>query len=349
MKRLRMIAVIIAYVIAIGIALTGSLAVGYGMAEALFTLTGHPNRFWSSIISEVLGLIVLFVSLHLGGNHFGRMTRINTIRDALNRIAKGDFAVKIPVKQKGDRRNEYNELAKSVNKMALELSSIETMRQEFVSNVSHEIQSPLTSINGFAALLKSESLSAEQRRHYLNIIETESKRLSKLSDNLLKLSALQSGNIITNLHTFRLDKQIESILLMFEPQWMDKKITLDLLLEKLTFTGDEELLAQVWINLIHNAVKFTPNNGNINITLKTKDHSIICKIADTGIGISEADQIHIFERFFKVDKARERSLGGNGLGLSLVKKIITMHNGQINLHSTLGKGTEFIITLPQDK
>jgi two-component system phosphate regulon sensor histidine kinase PhoR len=347
MKRLRMIAVIFAYVIAIGTALICSLAVGYWLAEVLFTLIGHPNGFWSFIISEVLGLIVLIVSFHLGGSHSGRMTRLNTIRDALNRVAKGDFDVKIPVKQKGEPRNEYNELAKSVNKMAQELNSIETLRQEFVSNVSHEIQSPLTSISGFAALLKNESLSAEQRRHYLDIIETESKRLSKLSDNLLKLSALESGHIIINPHAFRLDKQIESVLLMFEPQWMDKKLTPELSLEKLTFTGDEELLAQLWINLIHNAVKFTPNNGNINITLKKKDHSVICKIADTGIGISEADQIHIFERFFKVDKARDRSLGGNGLGLSLVKKIITMHNGQINLHSTLGKGTEFIITLPQ--
>ena len=144
------------------------------------------------------------------------------------------------------------------------------LRQDFISNVSHEIQSPLTSIRGFAALLKNDTLTAEQKNHYLNIIEAESKRLSSLSDNLLKLSALETGSEPLSIKEYRLDKQLEKVALMLEPQWSAKNIAMEADLEKLTIQGDEDLLSQVWVNLLHNAIKFTPEGGTIRIILKAR-------------------------------------------------------------------------------
>ncbi|ATW25770.1 HAMP domain-containing sensor histidine kinase [Candidatus Formimonas warabiya] len=334
------------------------LAAGYGCAELLFSVTGRPAPFWAYIVSGIFGLLVfagtvnlIFVVIHKVFNRRHgdqRMDFYHHVTGALKKIAQGNFDVFIPSADSDRRGNVYfNEIAESVNKMAKELSSMEKLRQDFISNVSHEIQSPLTSISGFAALLKNEALSPEQRSHYLDIIETESKRLSKLSDNLLKLSALEADQTSFTPHEFRLDKQIESCVLMLEPQWREKNIRLDLALAKVIFLGDEELLTQVWVNLLHNAVKFTPADGCIGIALTENENAVCCTISDNGIGIPEEDQIHIFERFYKVDKSRDRSFGGNGLGLSLVKKIVDIHHGQISMISAVGKGTEFAITLPR--
>jgi signal transduction histidine kinase len=260
----------------------------------------------------------------------------------MNRISRGDFNILIPVEE----QDPFSEVAESVNKMARELSAMETLRQDFISNVSHEIQSPLTSISGFAALLKNGSLPEEQRLHYLDIIEAESKRLSGLSANLLKLSALESDVTPLAPHEYRLDKQIESAVLMLEPQWSAKNLSPNLALPKTLISGDEELLGQVWINLLHNAIKFTPDGGEFGVSVVLDDDKIYCAVSDDGIGIASVDQIHIFERFYKADKSRDRSLGGNGLGLSLVKKIVELHGGSIELQSQPGKGSAFKIILP---
>ncbi|NMF03776.1 sensor histidine kinase [Clostridium beijerinckii] len=263
--------------------------------------------------------------------------------EAMNKIASGDFNVLV----KTNELDPFNEVADNVNRMAKELGSLEKLRQDFISDVSHEIQSPLTSISGFAALLKKGSLNKDQISHYASIIETESKRLSKLSENLLRLSNLESEDNNLNLKNYQINKQIESVLLMLEPQWSAKNITLDISLEETMICGDEDLLSQVFINLLNNAIKFTPENGNIGVNLYNNEDGVECKVSDTGIGISSEDQPRIFERFYKADKARNRSLGGNGLGLSIVKKIIDLHGGKISLTSEIGKGTEFIICLPK--
>jgi signal transduction histidine kinase len=213
--------------------------------------------------------------------------------------------------------------------------------------VSHEIQSPLTSISGFAELLRNKALSEEKRLHYLDIIQTESARLSKMSENLLKLSALESETMPLKADVFLLDRQIQNAVLALEPQWAAKNIEISFKGDRTEVTGDEALLSQVWLNVIHNAVKFTPENGEIKISLTKKANAAVCKIADNGPGISKDDQIHIFERFYKSDKSRDRALGGNGLGLSLVKKIIELHGGSVAAESEVGKGTVFTVTLPK--
>lgn len=161
------------------------------------------------------------------------------------------------------------------------------------------------------------------------------------------MSNLESEENKLNLKNYQINKQIESVLLMLEPQWSAKNITLDISLEETMICGDEDLLSQVFINLLNNAIKFTPENGNIGVNLYNNEDGVECKVFDTGIGISSEDQPRIFERFYKADKARNRSLGGNGLGLSIVKKIIDLHGGKISVTSEIGKGTEFIIWLPK--
>jgi len=219
------------------------------------------------------------------------------------------------------------------------------MRQEFVSNVSHEIQSPLTSIKGFAQVLRNNNLSEEERVHYLNIIETESTRLSKLGDNLLKLATLESDQVELQLKNYRLDKQIRSTILSLEPHWERKNIKFEIFMDEVEIIGDEGMLNQVWTNLIHNSIKFTEENGQIKIYLSQVQDKVEFKIIDTGIGIDEEEQLHIFERFYKADKARARSIGGNGLGLSIVKRIIEVHKGSIGVQSELGNGSTFTIYL----
>ena len=317
-----------------------ALAATYGLLSLFFTMSGV-------IMFIVTGVLALLLLSALFGTIMAIMRRANRhelqdrheiLTKTINEIANGNFNVFVDV----DENAPHHEIAKAVNDMVQNLGSLEAMRQDFISNVSHEIQSPLTSIGGFANLLKDDELPPEQRRHYAGIIEAESKRLSGLSENLLKLSSLDNNKIPPNKTDFRLDKQLEAIALTLEPQWSAKNITFEADLQKYTINADKDLLSQVWVNLLHNAIKFTPDGGAITVTLKD-DH---VTIADTGIGISDEDKMHIFERFYKVDKARDRSLGGNGLGLSLVKKIIELHGGTITVQSEPGKGTAFKIILP---
>lgn len=258
----------------------------------------------------------------------------NRMMDALERISRGDFAVFLEPDM-----HEYDEFIVAINDMAKNLGTLETMRQDFISNVSHEIQSPLTSIGGFATILKQDTLPDEERKRYAGIIESESRRLSSLSDNLLKLSALDELPLASA--EYRLDKQLQSVILMLEPQWAKKNLTVEADFHKCEIRGDEDLLSEVWMNLLHNAIKFTPEGGTIRVSLC--DSTV--KIEDSGVGIGKEDLPHIFERFYKVDKSRDRNLGGNGLGLSLVKKIVELSGGTIEARSEPGKGTTFTVAL----
>jgi signal transduction histidine kinase len=272
------------------------------------------------------------------------MNVFGPIIEAMQKIAKGDFSVRL---DNTFREHEpVSVLVKSMNDMALELNEMERMRQEFISNVSHEIQSPLTSIRGFAKALENDQLSLEERHHYLSIIENESTRLSRITEDLLKLASLESQHLKFEPKPYRVDKQIRSLILACEPQWTDKAIDMDVALEEMAITADEDLLSQVWINLIHNSIKFTPQGGSVRIDLCQQRGSIAFRITDTGIGIAEEDQARIFERFFKADKSRTRSNGGSGLGLSIAKKIIDMHHGTVGVDSRLGAGATFTVSLP---
>ncbi|MCL1975562.1 MAG: HAMP domain-containing histidine kinase [Firmicutes bacterium] len=321
---------------------------GYGTTLLVYKFLGRPPESLAHVLSALTGLMFFSVVVFLFNliRHFGRDSRhffISSIMmNALGQIAHGNFEVLINL---NEIEPQHHQFANAINEMAQSLGTMETMRQDFISNVSHEIQSPLTSISGFASLLKKADLSNEQRLKYAKIIEAESKRLSSLSDNLLKLSSLDNNKIPLSKQDFRLDKQLEHIALTLEPQWSAKNLTLEADLIKLTLYGDEYLLSQVWMNLIHNAIKFTPKGGQIGVMMTSDAEMVTIKISDTGVGISPDDQIHLFERFYKADKSRDRALGGNGLGLSLVKKIVELHGGNVTVNSKIGEGAVFIVQL----
>lgn len=290
-------------------------------------------------IMSCIATPISFVGKRRSGSIFG--TLISTI----NRVSKGDFTAKIAY-HKYFEDEQFLELVESINHMTAQLNELETMRQEFISNVSHEIQSPLTSIRGFARALQDPDLPVDTRVHYLEIIETESIRLSKLSENLLKLTSLESKHHPFQPKPYRLDLQLKTTILACEPQWREKNIEVEAELTDHTILADEEMMSQVWINLIHNSIKFTPPGGTIHVSMSPVGKETVVRIADTGIGMDAEAQQHIFERFYKADKSRNRDMGGNGLGLSIVKRIIDLHEGTISISSTLGVGTEFLIRIP---
>jgi two-component system phosphate regulon sensor histidine kinase PhoR len=324
-----------------------SFSSGYFIVSSIYPLfdfhTSDYIRHMAAVIISLLlmGLIGYLISLFTRSRH---RNLYHEVLDALSRIAKGDFNVYLDLR--AGRENQFTSLIDHINHMAKQLKQIEGMRQEFISNVSHEIQSPLTSIMGFTQALQFDQLTDQEKSHYLSIIEAESRRLSKLSDNLLKLTSLESEQHPFERKSYRLDKQIRNIILACEPQWVEKEMEVDVSLEKVIIVADEDLMSQVWTNLIHNSIKFTPKLGRICIHLQQVDDKAIIEISDTGIGIPQKDQVHIFERFFKADKARDRSKGGSGLGLSIVKKIIEMHEGTVMVRSEEGEGTIFTITIP---
>jgi signal transduction histidine kinase len=277
--------------------------------------------------------------------------RANLLEDfglALDRIAQGDFDVFFEPADDFFRKQMLNDLAARFNHMAGQLKSMEGMRQDFISNVSHEIQSPITSIKGFAVLLKNENLPEEERSQYIKIIETECDRLSKLSSNLLKLSALDSGVAVINASKFNIVRQLRNSALSLEPLWREKNLQIEITGEEAELKADQELLSQVWINLLSNSIKFTPSGGKITMDVSKDNENIIITLADDGAGIAPDDQPFIFERFFRADKSRRRDECGNGLGLSIVKKIIDMHKGSIKVSSGLGEGTVFTVSLPEE-
>ncbi|MDA1476965.1 sensor histidine kinase [Bacillus changyiensis] len=314
-----------------------------------------PHEIARQLINSVLGFFFFGCCMYL-------MTRIDWVKaqqdkflhpmiDAMKMMAEGNFNIDLSYYRsqlRGRDNHPYYKIIESINHMASRLGEMEEMRQQFISNVSHEIQSPLTSISGFAHALKSDDLTPEERKHYLQIIEKESIRLSKLSENLLKLTSLEADHLTLELKDYRLDHQIRRIILANEPQWAEKGIQMDISLEKLNITADEDLLDQVWTNLIHNSIKFTPTAGTITVCAsKTAENELTININDTGIGMNNDTLMHIFERFYKADQSRNRHYGGSGLGLSIVKKIIDLHKGKIKVQSELGKGTEIIVILKQ--
>ncbi|WP_313898463.1 HAMP domain-containing sensor histidine kinase [Lederbergia sp. NSJ-179] len=310
----------------------------------------HFNEYLIQLFNSIFGFFIFGCCLFLFSKFFPKQRQkqaefVQSIIDAMRQIARGDYQITLKKLPGHDHPEDpYSKIVDNINYMSKELGQMEQMRQEFVSNVSHEIQSPLTSISGFARSLKNETLTQKERWHYLSIIETESERLSKLSDNLLKLTYLESAQHSFELQEYRLDKQLQHALLSCEPQWSEKQMEMEISLKKTWITADKDLLDQVWMNLLHNAIKFTSIGGTIRIATFRRKEELIVEISDTGIGIAEEDQLHLFERFYKADKARSRETGGSGLGLSIVKKIIDMHKGIINVASKPNQGTTFTIT-----
>jgi len=262
--------------------------------------------------------------------------------EALMEVGKGNFDIKLA--EDKHHVEELKKMSHNFNIMVNELNNIETFRSDFIANVSHEFKTPLASISGYTMLLQDSNLTDEEKNEYINKILSNTSRLSSLVYIILQISRLQNQELIIEKNKFKLDEQLRQTLLLLEQKWTSKNIDLNIVLDPITFYGNEELLMQVWENIFCNAIKFTPNNGAIICTLKQSSGWITAIISDNGIGISEDVQKHIFDKFYQGDKSH--SSEGNGLGLTLVKRIIDLCGGIIEVNSEYGKGSTFIVKLP---
>ena len=264
---------------------------------------------------------------------------IKEITKATKKVSGGDFNVEL----KSTRLDEIGELTNNFNKMVKGLRSTNELQNDFINNVSHELKTPITSIQGFAKLLEDDNLSKEDKLDYINIINEESDRLLNLSNNILKLSKLQNQEKIENKTDVDISEQIRREVAALEPRWKEKNIKFNVKMEEIHFIGDEDLLLQVWTNLLDNAIKFLNYGGEINITANKQNNKIIIKIQDNGIGMTEEETERIFDKFYQTD--RSHSEKGSGLGLSIVKRIVELSGGEITVKSEKGKGTTFKVEL----
>lgn len=270
---------------------------------------------------------------------------LTRLTNAIKELSNGNYNVRVD----NVGQDEISKLNQGFNQMARQLAKQDETRQKFISDISHEFQTPLTSIQGFANILKEEDLPKEQRVKYANIILYNSKRLSSLAKNMLQLTLLDREEIELELTNYSLVEQMNRVISTQENQAMEKNIEIvfEMPKKEIFIEGDEQRLEQVWTNIISNAIKYTNEGGVITITMKKNSKDIEISIEDTGIGMSKEVVSHIFERFYREDKAR--NVEGNGLGLAIVKSIVDLHHGKIDILSQVDVGTNFIVRLPIEK
>ncbi len=294
-----------------------------------------------------LVILVLIPSSILVGTILSRVfgkqviSSIYEISKATKAVARGDFSIRL---SENNRAQEINSIAHDFNIMTQELAKIEIFRGDFISNVSHEFKTPLSTIEGYATLLQSKSLPEDKREAYIAKILANTKRLSELTGNILQLSRLENQQITTNRKKFSLDEQLREVILTFEAEWEQKKLILDIDLDSVDFFGSPELLTLVWQNIIGNALKFCNEEGNVIVTLKKGPDDVRVTVIDNGIGMNEEAVNRVFEKFYQADTSH--ATRGNGLGMTLVKRIVDLHSGFISIASQEGKGTALMVTLP---
>ncbi len=326
---------------------------------SVFSIVALNSTFLVLILVDVIGkefdksTIALFGALYLLFSctistaliYFvkGRVyhNKIKVFYDTASKVAKGDFSVRVPtyfVKPK----SEMDFLAVNFNKMLVEISSLENMRNDFVSDVSHEIKTPLSVVQGYADLLQNKDLSDEKRSEYTYRLSVAIDSLTSLVTNILKLNKIENQGI-TQKERFSLDEQLRCCILSFEEKIEEKKLELSVDLEEVFVNSDKALLEIVWNNLISNAVKYTQNGGMISVKLKTENGNPVVSVSDTGCGMSKDVKEHCFEKFYQGDCSHSQE--GNGLGLALVKQVVNLLDGKIQVNSVENKGTEFIVVI----
>ncbi len=296
---------------------------------------------------NVLVITLLFYLVD-GVRRMWTVTRpVNRIKDGMNRMVAGDFSVRIPYIKGENSSNEFDAIIKGFNEMAAELSGVETLRTDFISNVSHELKTPLSVIQNYATMLQSKTLSEEQRIEYASAISEQTRKLSNLITNILKLNRLENQQIFPEKKKYNLTEQLCECLLTFERAWEEKDIEIETDMDEDVFVSqDAELLSLVWNNLFSNAIKFSEENGIVGIRLKKENGMIIVEVSDNGCGISSEVGSHIFEKFYQGDTSHATQ--GNGLGLALVKRVIDIVGGDIHVQSVLGEGTTFQVCFKEE-
>jgi len=285
-------------------------------------------------MSLILGLFMAHLSKSL-------YKYISRLTNGLEQVAKGDFNIYLNKKDAGPFPDVYE----NFNHMVKELNSVQILRDDFINDFSHEFKTPITSINGFANLLLEEEVTDEEREKYLHIIANESNRLAELSNRTLLISKLNSQTFITDKKIYSLDEQLKNCAILLSPQWEEKKLTLTADLNEVFYNGNASLMQHVWINILNNAIKFTPNFGEIQILLQEDKSSIHVVIKDSGIGMSEYTCNNIFHKYYQGESSQQAS--GLGLGLSIAHRIVQLCKGTISVKSALNSGTSFDVRLPK--
>ena len=304
-------------------------------------IPSHFEPMNSSLIFILAIIISLFVGLLFSIFVSTRFLQpLTELKKMTSKVAKGDFTVQM----KEIPENEFGEFMKDFNVMVRELRKNEMLKNDFVSNVSHEFKTPLAVIEGYATLLQDSNLDEESKEKYTKVIVEATKKLSNLVNNVLKISRIDNRKITINNETFSLDEQIRESILLYQEEWSNKNINFEIDLEEVDIVGDKSLLSNVWNNLISNAIKFSHENSTIFVNLTKENNNAKFVIKDEGCGIDIEDIPYIFDKFFQSDKSHKSQ--GNGLGLTLVKEIVTLSKGKIEVESKLGKGTSFIVYLP---
>lgn len=274
---------------------------------------------------------------------FTEKRSVRRILDATERISAGDFSVRLIPRHLFGHYDEYDRIMINVNSMARELSKTEVLRSDFISNVSHEIKTPLSVIRSYASALQEEGLSGETRKKYAQTLVTASGRLSDLIGNILKLNKLENSEILPERENVRLGDQVSECVLSFEDAYEEKGIGVECDIDDVTVFSASNYLEIVWNNLLSNAIKFTPDGGRIFVSVKREEDKAVVRVEDNGCGISADIGEHIFEKFYQGDTSHKQE--GNGLGLALVKKVIDLLGGEISVESDLGKGSVFTVKL----
>lgn len=296
------------------------------------------NTMDGMIITVITCLIVGMIITAITGPRMFKP--FQKIIEAIEQLATGDFSVRLNL----HNPHSFSRLSSSFNRMAEELGGIELLRNDFVNNFSHEFKTPIVSIKGFAEMLKYADLTEEERNEYLDIVISESSRLASLASNVLNMTKIETQSILTETQKFNIGEQLRECVILLEAKISDKKINLEASIVDMPYSGNKELLSQVWLNLLDNAVKFTPEGGSICISLRQSVTSIKAIIMDTGCGIDAKNSEHIFEKFYQTDTSH--ATAGNGIGLAVVKKIVELHGGEIQLQSEVNKGSTFTVILP---
>ena len=334
------------------------LTVGFAVSCCMMLfLNTFANRVGLEFTAENVGVAakITFVNVILITILFGTIDYVRRkimvdrpvkiITEATEEIMNGDFSVRIQP-MKGSGMEGFNQIASAVNAMAQELSGMETLRTDFIANVSHEMKTPLAVMQNYGTLLQSPDLSEEQRMEYAKGVTDASRRLAEMMTNILKLNRLENQQIFPQADEFDLGEQLCECLLQFENVWEKAGIEIDTdIAEEIMICADAELLSLVWNNLFSNAFKFTGSGGMVTVSLTETEQHAVVKVKDTGCGMTSEVGAHIFEKFYQGDTSH--SVQGNGLGLALVKRVIDILQGEIAVESAVGVGTSFTVKIPR--
>ena len=311
-------------------------------AIALMYRVAITDMHMIGVLSMLVPIVVLVTLVNFLFTRF-IYRYLDKISDAMQKVADGDYTVRLDA----EKDQPFRELYRNFNTMAEELGGVEMLKNDFINGYAHELRTPITSINGFAEMLLNDdgTLSREEKRSYLEIIASESRRLADLAGNSLLMSRLDTQKIIPDKKPFSLDEQLRRCSILLSGQWTEKDLDMTMDLDEAVYVGDYDLMQHLWINLLTNAVKYTPKGGSIIVTLKNEEKFIAVSVADTGKGIPPEDRERIFDKYYQTDKSHSKR--GLGLGLAICKRIVQLCNGSLTVESEVGVGSTFTVKLPK--